>query len=501
MGREGAWIDLSEDTSAYLALLADTHAWRERLVNELRFGSLNRVRSISSFQIDFPPELIEKLFGVERPAKGNLLLPLTTREKRPLLNLSVAGPRGCPATVVVRKLTAHLQAEHIASWARQSDAGRDLERLLERRLCKAIGAFSPSYFISNFACPRGEDPASGIAEYLTSGLGFKVAEDEVRRWRDATQATAETLVRCLQEPPERFSSSEEVLLAIPNMEPLPSSTNEIGEVVERFCRGVDLADRNRDEDLLMTIAEYGRRYELIVEVEVPLLEPSRVKVEEDLPLVVERRRAQYWVEHLFPVGDARSAHFEARVEDPNVEIVGNELRDLHDEDPSGWMEAVRMTREALAVYTSEPDRPYYAKVAIRFRVAGHSLAAAYALSLANVLALLFVLLLEPSGEEASRLAVLAIPTTVAATFVLVREQTALAVRLQVIPRCVLAATALALWAVVSIVVLTAGGSGETLWAKKHPTSSSYSRKADMPRVSEENRWRKTEQEETAVSGR
>lgn len=458
MPRKGGWLDLSEDTSAYLNLLNDTHEWRERLVNEMRFGALNRVRSISSYQIDFPPALIEKLVGMERPATINLLLPLTTREKRPLLNLSVSGPEGRPATVIVRRLTAHLQALHLISWARKSTARESLEPLLEERLCEAIGAFSPSYFRSNFACEENEDPVPGISTYLSSGLGFQVDDSDVRRWRAETEATAEALLRWLDEPPERFSSSEEVLLAVPNMNPLPTSTSEIDEIIGRFRRAIEVADRNGDEDLLTALAEYGRRYELILEVEVPLLEPCRVRVEEDLPLKVKSRKGQYWVEHVFPVGDARSAHFEARVDDPNVEIVGNELRELDGGDPSGWMESVLLTKEALAIYTSEPERPYYTEVSIRFRVARYSMAAAYALSLANVLALLLVLVLDPNGEQASRLAVLAIPTTVAATFVLVREETALAVRLQVVPRAVLAATALALWVVVSIVVLTAPAS-------------------------------------------
>jgi hypothetical protein len=167
MARPGGWMDLSESTSAYLALLADPHGWRERLVNELRFGSLNRVRSTSSYQVDFPPELVEQLVGNERPATVNLLLPLTMREKRPLLNLSVSGPGGCPATVIVRRLTAHLQTAHVFARARKSKEPDELESLLEERLCEAICVFSPGYFSSNFA-PRKErdDPVPGAATFV-----------------------------------------------------------------------------------------------------------------------------------------------------------------------------------------------------------------------------------------------------------------------------------------------------------------------------------------------
>ena len=48
-------------------------------------------------------------------------------------------------------------------------------------------------------------------------------------------------------------------------------------------------------------------------------------------------------------------------------------------------------------------------------------------------------------DDPDRLAILVIPTTIAATFALVREQTALAARLQWMPRLLLAATTIALW--------------------------------------------------------
>jgi hypothetical protein len=74
--------------------------------------------------------------------------------------------------------------------------------------------------------------------------------------------------------------------------------------------------------------------------------------------------------------------------------------------------------------------------------------AAAGLSVLNLAAIAAVLIINLDGDLASRLAVLVIPTTVAATFVLVREQTALATRLQARPRLILAATAVALWLVV-----------------------------------------------------
>lgn len=505
-GRSAAEID-AEKLAFYLELLVDTHSWRERLVNELRFGDRNRVRSMSSYQIDFPLALLEKFPNLQAVEKAIVLVPLTTKEKRPLLNLGVSGPGGSPATVIPRASVAYLQTQHVVALVAGSPIANQLRPLVEERLLEALSAFSPSYFASIFAVSPDEDPAPGVARYLSSALDFEVPVSAVNRWRSETTVAGEKLLRWLQEPPDRFSSSEEMLLAIPNMSPPPKSIEEIDVVVRRFCSLVELGDRRDEEDLLTVIGEYGRRYELIVEAEVPLRHASRIKVEEDLPLEIQRRKTQYWVEQSFPLGDARSAHFEARVDDANVEIVANEVRDQGGHDASGWIEAVRRTREALALYSSERDRPYYVRIGIRLRVAGETMVAARVLSLANIVAIALAIFVGIDGGLTTGLAVLAIPTTIAAAFVLAREQTALATRLQAMPRFALAATAIALWLIVCVQVVIAEENEETSPARgERPTRSSKSPSTEQtsdwhgPRNGGR-KWRKTEQKEMAASAR
>lgn len=80
--------------------------------------------------------------------------------------------------------------------------------------------------------------------------------------------------------------------------------------------------------------------------------------------------------------------------------------------------------------------------------------------MANVVAIISIPLIDFDGSVGDRLAVLVIPTTVAATFALVREQTALASRLQWIPRLVLTVTTAILWleVVAGLIVLDEGRS-------------------------------------------
>jgi hypothetical protein len=448
-------VDLSETAEFFLALKHD-ESWRERLVAELRFGLRNHLRSANSYQLNFPPGLLHE-FAVDSARSANLLLPLTTREKRPLLNLSVAGPAGVPATVTARPSIAALQTEFLLTLVEQSPVQPRLAPFVDERLWEAICLFSPSFFETTFFSRSRRDLESAIAAYLSSGLPLELSVEQVRHWREVLESARKTLNPLAPNPSFRFSSSEEVLLAIPDLSPPPTSASEIEEAVEKFAAMIAAAARAEDLGLLTAFAEYGQRYELIVEVEVPLLEPSRVRVEEDLPLELQRRRGRYWVEQTFALGDARSAHLEARLDDSNVEIPekkiadggGVEVRDPSGDDATGWLEALRVTREAIAIYGSEPGRPRYVRIGFRLRVARHVMAATILLSVLNLVAILLTLTMAGENELASRLAVLAVPTTVAATFVLVREQTALATRLQMIPRIALALSAIMLWIVVS----------------------------------------------------
>lgn len=453
-------IDLSE-TSAFFLALKQNERWRERLVTELRFGLRNHLRSINSYQINFPPDLLDE-FGIARWQSANLLIPLTTREKRPLLNLSIAGPAGAPATVPARPSIAALQAEYLVTLADQSPAQPGLASLVDERLWEAICVFSPSFFETTFFSGKGNGLESAIAAYLSSGLRLDLTVEDVRRWREAAKRATAVLHSLAPKASFRFSSSEEVLLAIPDMSPAPTTSSEIEETVLRFSSAVETAARANDFRFLSALAEYGQRYELIVEVEVPLLEPSRIRVEEDLPLELRSTWGRYWVEQTFALGDARSAHLEARIDDSNVEIPEKKIadgggvlvRDMAGNDAKGWLEAVRVTREAIAIYGSEPGRPRYVRIGFRLRVARHVMAAALLLVILNMIAIGLTLTVAERAELASRLAVLAIPTTVAATFVLIREQTALATRLQTMPRIALAVSAVILWVVVSMRLVT-----------------------------------------------
>jgi hypothetical protein len=443
--------DLSERSDFLLALFDDTQSWRERRVEELTFGSGVHVRASTALQIDFPPALLEQFVDLSRVRRANLLVPLGTREKRPLLGLNIIGHGGAPAHLVPRASIAALETLYLEFLVSFSPAAQQLGPRLPGGLLEAICVFSPDLFRSFLAeeadvpmvSPEPIDVA--LARYLASGLDLEITPGDVRTWRAQRTRVGDVLTRHLGEQRSVVSSSEEVLLAIPRVDPLPSSKDEIESLVFEYNEAVLAADAAGDDVFLSVLAEYGRRYEMIVETEIPLLEPATITVGENRSLNL---RAGGQSRQLFALGEARSAHFEGRVSDPSVTVTDFDVRTL-DGEPArlGPLESVKHTSESVSLYSSEPDRPFYAIVTLRLRPRRHLRWTSYLLIALNVGAAVTALIIGTKGQLEARLAILIVPTTLSATFALVREQTALSVRLQQRARLLLGVSVGLLWGI------------------------------------------------------
>ena len=442
--------DLSERSDVLIALMDDTTRWRERVVEELTFGSGAHVRASTALQIDFPPAFLAQFVDLATVRRANMLVPLGTRVKQPLLGLDIVGHAGAPAHLVSRASTAALEALYLELATASSPAAAEIEAGLPGKLLEAICVFSPDLFRSFLAEAGNELPADrmeiALARYLQSGFAdaFDISVQDVRQWRERRNQVGEILTRRLEEERAVSSSSEEVLLALPRVDPLPNSKDEVAAIVAAYADAVVAADAAGDALLLSVIGEYGRRYELIVETEVPLLEPATITVAEDRPLNLRFGRSH----QRFALGEARSAHLEARVTDPNVTLGRFDASRLGGKPVRlGPLESARFTPESISLYSSEPDRPYYVDVALRLRPRWHLRLTSYLLITLNVSAAITALVIGTRGELEARLAILVVPTTLATTFVLVREQTALLVRLLQLTRLPLGASTLMLWLV------------------------------------------------------
>jgi hypothetical protein len=328
-----------------------------------------------------------------------------------------------------------------------------------RDLLKAICAFMPAVFIS-LAAEDHRSHQDALAKYLSEGLSLPrrpiaINAREVACWQEITQEASRLLPDALGEPPSDLSSSEDVLLALPKMEVPPRDHDAITALLTRYAEIVEQLAKADAVDVLRRIGDSGRRWTVLAEVTVPVGERFAVTLSEDRPLKLEHKKRSW---QRLALGDASSAHLEVRVNDTNVLLDGSlPCRDLLGEQVGpGLLEAVRLTDEAGSLYSSEPERPRYAEVEIQLRLTRDVRLIPLVVALLAVAATAITLLLPASTNLVPGLTVVAVPITVAAALLAVREQTALASRLQTMPRAVVVITTILLWAAVLLRLLWRG---------------------------------------------
>jgi hypothetical protein len=459
-------LDLSENSHFLLELLDATHRWRERLVEELTFESGTHVRVSSAYQIEFPQAVLRgHVPDPERTREVHALVPLATRPKRPLVNFGVSATGDRPVHLVSRSATASLQRDYLKWMVSESAAKKALKGNDIATLFKAVCEFTPDVW--RWFLDTQPSPPLALQAYLREGLRDRMTSqptgEQVRAWADQALAIGQRIWEAAGEhEPDIQSSAHNMLLALPLMDTLPDEPEGVDALLARLRTGVERLDTKREPDrlLLAQLAEYGARYELIVETTVPLREPMTIKLVEDRPLRPEHRLWLPWfgtTHQPFPINDARSVHLEARCPDPNVRFVERRFRVRDNERQKvglGKLQSARITRESLSVYTAHPSRPASAEVRLKLRLRPHVYAIAVTLSALNVAATVMATGVSGGGPTLDRLAILAVPTTIAAAFALTREQTALASRLISWWRWVLILTTLALWTVVICEIAT-----------------------------------------------
>lgn len=436
-------VDLSEDSAFLAVLLDDTAGWRSRLRERLEFRSSTHVRVTSEFQVSFDATLFEGLLDVGRTRSINVMLPLTTRAKRPMVNECFHGPAG-EAQLLRRSASALLQAAYVHELAADSPAS-GLGEVLTLDLLQAICRFTPERY-ERLRDDVGPVEALRRLYERREVNALDLPAGRVERWLTLLQEPRRILTAALAEGPSCTSSSENLLLAL--LEYRQRLTlDDIEDIVVEYRRGLASARAAEDEKLLSTVAEYGRRYEVILEVELPTTEACTVSMAEDRRLELHHRSYR----HVFRCDDAPSVHLEARIDDPAVALsalvpdraIGGVL---HDET----FEAHRVSEDAGTLYSARDDRPDFVEVLVTLAPARSVRSTAAGLVLLDVLGIVGVLCSPHDDKFLDRVAVLVVPTTLAATFALIREQTTLASVLLRPWRRALAWTIAVLWLIVVV---------------------------------------------------
>lgn len=440
---------LSNNSDFYRRLLVESNRWRRRLEINLLCTSATHVQVTSNYLIDFHESVFDGYLDPQAVERIDVLLPLTTRTKAPLINPGFSGPFG-PAHLPLRATGSQLGADYLLSLVRNAGIAA-VETGLPNRLLEAICLFSPGPYQ-----PHAEvaPEAKAISRYLAERSGGKLNVSWVWVQRQLAQldATRQILLEHLGEPRCAWSSSENPLLILPLM-PEVAGQEQAERLIGDYREAVRLAHEHEQGPLLAGLAEYGRRYELIVAVELPTIDMATVTFVEDQQIDFP----QGWhLDHVFSSGSAASVHLEARIADPAVAIVGKKLFDECDNPVKpAYIEGFGYGSETATFYSSVPDRPAFMRLRLTLRPAVELQAVAFLLGMVNLVACAGLIILNGDGLDPDEIAVLVVPTTLAATFALVREQSTLASALLSRWRAWLGLTVLILWGVAFWALLSA----------------------------------------------
>ncbi|WP_420443165.1 hypothetical protein [Candidatus Poriferisodalis sp.] len=449
--QESAFFDLSGELSLTYALLDNTRTWRERAVHEILLRDSDHVDASISYQIRLPLELVRRYEPAAQVGdRARLLLPLTLRPKRLLLNVGLVGPEGNPASLILRRDAAYIQAGYMSFV--------DERPLDEQPLRGALWAGVSDYtawawrekYLGVAKRPRGYRRtesdhawrARTLATYLNADLDFDISAQEVARWLRRMDDARNDLIDALSEGEDPESSSECILLAIPFMPVSPGDITDIDALVEEFCAAVDdMSDRAK-----RTLAELGRRWHLIIDTIVPIGRPCIIKLTEQRPWP---NSPSPDLEQEIAIGDAATTHIEIRAADPGVVLDRLRVVNLEGKrvDVTVGHDA-RTTADAVALYADTSIPPRVVRVGLRARPRrGYRRPIAWLqllIALAGVTMLCLPGTLKPMVES---LALLTFPLTLAGAVVLTRDATSLAERLLRRSRTRLMVSIAALWTV------------------------------------------------------
>lgn len=435
-------IDLSSEPEFTFRLLDDTRAWRERSLHEFSLHDSDHVDVKTTYQIRIPTELVAEFQSDVLPGdKLRLVLPFTVRAKELLFDVSIQGAGGSHAALLLRQESASLQAEYLGRLTSDSKTEGDLEQLWF-----GVSAYTlASWHEHQARSPRSSrharpsQRAHDITQYLNADLPFEVELDQVIQWLDALDRPKALLVEALREGEDPDSSSECILLAIPFMPGQPSDAKTITRLLDDFVQAVESMDNNARQAL----AEYGRRWEVFLETEVPVGQACSIQFTETR---VWKGSPSPILEQEIPLGDAVSAHIEIRAADHGVVIDKPNITDL-----TGAIvgyeagDAIRETADAIAIYASDPERPYFARVSVRVRARTWQRLLIWSLLLLVIGAQIIVWLIPNGVDLVNSLTLLTFPLTLAGTFVLTRAPTPLTERLLRKLRLLLMAAIVTLW--------------------------------------------------------
>lgn len=418
--------DLSADAALTTALIARPLDWRVRIVEHLEVDtatSCRRRRSLQSLPLRtlLPPSAAQVAEGAETAL---VVLNVASVPRGALLDLNVSGPEDAPAFLLPRGEIASREADYLRNVAQGVglQVSDDLHLLLEAVL---------GYISTGWNLNSPDALSSRARSYLEDGFGRVLSEDVVRGWLRLDGQIAVRLTP-FAEPQPGLSPTEHPLLGLPSFVDAldldsPNWQTRIEQALQDYLLLLKAAsDMERDgqgaaRDLLSSLADYGRNYDMLVATKVPLDEPFLVKYSERRALAFTWWRD--WAEQDLVISDALSNHVVLAVDDPNVRIVAVRARTAGEEVDAFGAFATRQSEQTYAVYAHGSDRDY--KITLRFRLAPLRRLQYVVYLVTALLVLLAAAVAYESPRELRELALIVGPSALAASVLLNREPSTL----------------------------------------------------------------------------
>lgn len=445
-------VDLTEDFAVPIRLLNDPYSWRVRAVEKIQVVSARTCSRRRSLQV---APLLPTLSDVV-PAdtdRARIVLPVASWPKGPVHDFDVE-VNGGSAHVIPRVDIADIEASYLVYLA--TEAGLTVPPTVKAILPLLLGFTTGPWeqWLRDF----DNDPKQALLPYLRDGIGPQVSQSVLTSWHTAI-GSSQTLISERQEDASLdLSAVANPILAAPELIAAGISTlNEVEEVICHYADFVAAAGRaatsaggpSVPEDLLRALADYGHYWDLMVTAEVPLDAPFTIKTCESRALGLDQIRQQAAQQIL--ISDAATNHVTLTVADNNVEIVEPVVKSLAGDDLSFLTAARTVDPEGASFYLSEYDRDYRALIVFRLRPTPLVQAVNWSFVLLVVVSL--VALLSTTPVSNADLSVLVIPSTFAASLLLVREATTLGTSLRSRSVWALLIALAVLWVVVGALYL------------------------------------------------
>ncbi len=447
--------DIDEITATLLAPPVEYAGLRRRVVDQFTILSANRCllqRSVNWGPLDplltavaGPRGLLTRTGG-RLPDEVSLLLPISTMPKRALVAFNLLGPGGSdahlmpyPASITTQGNLIYRLAERIGHPPSESS----------RFVIDAISRFRPGRFSGNHPglVPRRGVSLStrAVCEYLNKEAELGVSEATVRSWAAIVEAAEVILCEALAEPPDLLSSADNLLLAAGELRRdlrVPGDIDVAGieSYLHDFVAWIHVlrAAGAAAVPVLSTVAEYGRRWEALAAVTLDPYRPALIKMQEERRTLLDRWSPlrggdqSLWNWLVNPValvdldpGGPGSYHVSVGTDDTSIEIRHSAVIDLYNQPVERmFVEDLQRNREVYAYYTTDARRPARAKLLVGLSVSRDVSRVNLAILILMILTVGLSVL--PFRLDTNAVAVVAVPSSFAASLLLTRERSSLA---------------------------------------------------------------------------